>query len=62
MLELERGLREGAEKQLADLARMQQEQGVGVPPAVPANVPAHTCEPPPFPPVDPPPVSARAAG
>ena len=41
-------------KRLADLERMQQDQGVeGVPPAVPANVPAHTCELPPPPAVSP---------
>jgi len=32
-------------KRLADLERVQQVQGVeGVPPVVPANVPAHACE------------------
>ena len=41
-------------KRLADLERKQQDQGVeGVPPAVPANVPAHTCELPPPPAVSP---------
>ena len=66
-----RGLREGIEEALLearvaafkkrlDMERMQQDPDVeGVPPVVPTNVPAHTCElPPPSSPMTPP-VSVR---